>query len=94
MGQSQFQGNLLSQQASLKGAGLQTMIGEQGKVQQSQLDKYLTMTDYELSKLGLSQLELENLKNRRAQMASSAITGVTSLGASFLTGGMSSMMPK
>jgi hypothetical protein len=73
MGQAGFNSNLLQQQASLKGAGLQTMIGEKGKVQESELNKYLTMTDYQLAQLGVSQQEIENMKNRRVQIASSVI---------------------
>lgn len=88
MGQAGFESGLIQQQAALKGAGLQTMLGEKNKVFQSNLDKYLTMTDYELAQLGVSQSELEALRNRRAQIASSAITGVASLGSSFLSGGM------
>lgn len=73
MGQAGFESNLLQQQASLKGAGLQAMIGEKDKSYQSNLNKYLTMTDYQLAQLGVSQQEIENLRNRRTQIASSVI---------------------
>lgn len=82
MGQAGFQANLLGQEAQLKGAGLQTIIGEKGKAQQSQLDKYLTMTDYQLQQLGLSQQDLENMKNRRAQLWAAGISGLSQIASS------------
>jgi hypothetical protein len=88
MGQSQNKANLLQQQAALKGAGLQSMVGEKGKQYQSNLDKYLTMTEYQINQLGLSQADLESLKNRRAQMASSIVSGLTGMATSYLTGGL------
>jgi hypothetical protein len=85
MGQSAFQANLLGEQAQLKGQGLQTMINEKGKVQQSQLDKYLTMTDYELQQLGITQQDLENMKNRRAQLWAAGISGLSQIASSAIS---------
>lgn len=91
-GQAGFEANvgssILGQQASLEGAGLQTMIGEKGKVFDSNLNKSLTEIDYLMADQAAKRSEEEAKKNRIAQLIGGLIGGVTGGVSSYLTGGL------
>ena len=78
--------NVEQAQAGLMGQGFGTMIGEKGKQYESDLSKYLTGVQFESQVLGGMQYELENMKNRRAQLLATGIQATAQVASSLISG--------
>jgi hypothetical protein len=80
------QAGITGQQAGMRAAGLGAMTGERQNVYESELNKYLTGLQFDTQQLSNQQMELENLKNRRAQLWSSGLSALGSIGGAALGG--------
>lgn len=86
MSQAGLESSLLTQSAALQGQGLEAMIGQRGMVYQSELEKARTLQQFDITQLGNLMAEEEARKARNAQLLSSVISGIGSVG-SALAGG-------
>lgn len=80
------QAGIVGQAAQLEGAGLSAMAAEKANVYESELAKYQTQTQFDITQLGNVYAEEQARKARNAQLWSAGIQGVSGIAGAFLGG--------